>query len=83
MAGSAAPSTWRSQLTLPGVAPEAMQSVTGARPERTTPPHWPEEFAPLMPMTLSRLVKMIGRVAVPFAWIVLPRLTFRKLEPEA
>ena len=37
-----------------------VQSVTGARPISTTPPHWPDELSVLRPSTLSRLVKMIG-----------------------
>ncbi len=35
------------------------------------------------PITLSRLVKIIGRAAVPMAEMLLPRLTFRNDEPEA
>ena len=43
------------------------QSVIGARPISTTPPHWPCDFSVFSPSTLSRLVKMIGAVGVPTA----------------
>ena len=52
-----------------------LQSVIGARPISTTPPHWPCEVSSLSPSTLSRLVKMIGWVAEPIAETLLPRLT--------
>ena len=84
MAGSTAPSTWRSQLTEPGVAVGAtVQSVIGARPESTTPPHCPCESSFVRPSTLSRLVKMIGWVAVPAALMRLPRLTCNQETPVA
>ena len=58
--------------------------MTGARPDRTTPPQRPEvSWFRSTPVTLFVDVKMMGRVAVPLAWMVLPRLTFRKLDPEA
>ena len=81
-AGSTAPSVWRSQLTVPGVAAGAtVQSVMGARPSSTTPPHWPCELSVARPSTLSRLVNTIGAVAVPTALMRLPRLTASQATP--
>jgi tetratricopeptide (TPR) repeat protein len=53
------------------------QSECGARPSSTTPPHCCWLLSLARPMMLSRLVQMIGRSAVPFDWIALPRFTTR------
>ena len=52
-----------------------VQSVTRPRPISTTTPHWHWDVSVVRPSTLSRLVKMIGEVAVPTALIRLPRFT--------
>ena len=61
--------------------PARRQSVIGARPSSTTPPHWPCESSVARPSTLSRLVKTIGAVAVPTALMRLPRLTASQETP--
>ena len=53
------------------------QSEIGARPSSTTPPHCCWLLSLARPRMLSRLVHTIGRSAVPFDWIALPRLTTR------
>ena len=68
------PSTWASQVGVPGTAVPG-QLLIGARPSSTRPPHWPIESMVVVPSMLWRLVNTIGLVAVPTALILLPRLT--------